>query len=117
MFGGDLPSNDAFTLALLTNPEVLAVDQNSAAGHQSYHQGDTIAWTADAPGGAAKYVAVFNVGDAKQDVALNWSDVGIPAKSAKVRDLWAHTDLGKQNRLQVSLAPHASALYKIDPKH
>jgi len=117
MFGGDLPSNDVFTLALLTNPEVLAVDQNSAAGHQSYHQGDTIAWTADAPGGAAKYVAVFNVGDAKQDVTLNWSDVGIPAKSAKVRDLWAHTDLGKQNRLQVSLAPHASALYKIDPKH
>ena len=34
MFGGDLPSNDAFTLALITNPEVLAVNQHSSNGHQ-----------------------------------------------------------------------------------
>jgi hypothetical protein len=115
MFGGDLPSNDAFTLALITNPEVLAVNQSSAGGHQSYHQGDTIAWTADAPRGSARYVAVFNLGDAKQDVELSWSDVGIPAKHAKIRDLWTHKDLGKQNRLQVSLAPHASVLYNVQP--
>jgi hypothetical protein len=115
MFGGDLPSNDAFTLALITNPEVLAVNQSSAGGHQSYHQGDTIAWTADAPTGSAKYVAVFNLGDAEQDVELSWSDVGIPAKHAKIRDLWTHKDLGKQNRLQVSLAPHASVLYNVQP--
>jgi hypothetical protein len=115
MFGGDLPSNDAFTLALITNPEVLAVNQSSAGGHQSYHQGDTIAWTADAPTGSAKYVAVFNLGDAEQDVELSWSDVGIPAKHAKIRDLWTHKDLGKQNHLQVSLAPHASVLYNVQP--
>jgi hypothetical protein len=115
MFGGDLPSNDAFTLALITNSEVLAVNQSSAGGHQSYHQGDTIAWTADAPRGSARYVAVFNLGDAKQDVELSWSDVGIPAKHAKIRDLWTHKDLGKQNRLQVSLAPHASVLYNVQP--
>lgn len=115
MFGGDLPSNDAFTLALITNPEVLAVNQSSAGGHQSYHQGDTIAWTADAPTGSAKYVAVFNLGDAGQDVELSWSDVGIPAKHAKIRDLWTHKDLGKQNHLQVSLAPHASVLYNVQP--
>jgi alpha-galactosidase len=115
MFGGDLPSNDAFTLALITNPEVLAVNQSSAGGHQSYHQGDTIAWTADAPRGSARYVAVFNLGDANEDVELNWSDVGIPAKHAKIRDLWTHNDLGKQNRLHVSLAPHASVLYNVQP--
>jgi len=116
MFGGDLPSNDAFTLALLTNPEVLAIDQNSSGAHQSYHQGDTIAWTADAPGGSAKYVAVFNVGDAPESAELNLSDVGISAKHAKVRDLWAQSDLGKQDRIKVSLPPHASVLYKIEPK-
>jgi alpha-galactosidase len=115
MFGGDLPSNDAFTLALLTNPEVLAVDQNSSGAHQSYHQGDTIAWTADAPGGSAKYVAIFNLGDAAESAELNWSDVGISTKHAKVRDLWAHSDLGKQDRIKVSLPPHASVLYKVEP--
>jgi alpha-galactosidase len=116
MFGGDLPSNDAFTLSLLTNSEVLAVDQASSGGHQSYHQGDTIAWTADAPGGSAKYVAVFNIGDAPASVDLGWADVGIHAKHANIRDLWAHTDLGKQDRIKVSLAPHASTLYRVEPK-
>ncbi|MGC1186889.1 MAG: glycoside hydrolase family 27 protein [Candidatus Acidiferrales bacterium] len=116
MFGGDLPSNDAFTLALITNPEVLAVNQNSAGGHQSYHQGDTIAWTAGEPGSSARYVAVFNVGDSVESTDLAWSDVGIAAKRPNVRDLWAHKDLGPQDRIRVSLAPHASVLYKIGPK-
>ena len=113
MFGGDLPSNDAFTLALITNPEVLAVDQDSSGAHQSYRQADTIAWTADAPGGNAKYVAVFNIGDAAENADLSWSDVGITARHARVRDLWAHKDLGTHDRVNVSLAPHASIFYKI----
>jgi hypothetical protein len=113
MFGGDLPSNDAFTLALITNPEVLAVNQHSSGGHQSYKQGDTIAWTADAPDGRAKYVAVFNTGDAKQDARLSWSDVGLAGGRLDVRDLWQLKDLGKQEQICVSLEPHASALYRV----
>jgi len=116
MFGGDLPSNDAFTLALITNPEVLAVNQHSSAGHQSYHGGDTIAWTAQAAEGNAKYVAVSNVGERKANVELSWSDVGIEAKRANIRDLWTHKDLGRKDRVVVSLDPHASALYKVEPK-
>ena len=61
MFGGDLPSNDAFTLSLLTNPEVLAVNQHGSASQQVYRTGDQVAWVADAPGGG-KYVALFNLG-------------------------------------------------------
>jgi alpha-galactosidase len=114
MFGGDLPSNDASTLSLITNPEVLAVDQASYSGHQSYADGETIAWTANDPVGG-KYVAVFNLSDAAESVDLKWSDVEIAATHAKIRDLWTHQDLGKQDRIRVSLAPHASVLYKIDP--
>ncbi len=68
MFGGDLPSSDAFTISLITNPEVLEVNQNSTDGHQSYHEVDTIASTADVPGKRAKYVAVFNIGDAPKTI-------------------------------------------------
>lgn len=114
MFGGDLPSNDAFTLSLLTNAEVLAVNQHSTGGHQSYKQGDTIAWTAEAPDRKAKYVAVFNVGDTKSDARVDWSDVGIEAKHPAVRDLWLHKDLGKRDAIAVSLAPHASVLYRVN---
>lgn len=116
MFGGDLPSNDAFTLALITNPEVLAVNQHSSNGHQSYHQGDKIAWTAQAEEGNTKYIAVFNVGERKESVELSWTDVGIEAKRASIRDLWARKDLGMQDRIVVSLDPHASTLYKVEPK-
>jgi alpha-galactosidase len=62
MFGGDLPSNDAFTLSLLTNPEVIAVDQNSSNNRQLFRTNDKVAWVADAPGGG-KYLAVFNLND------------------------------------------------------
>jgi hypothetical protein len=63
MFGGDLPSNDSFTLSLLTNPEVLAVNQHSSNNRQLYRAGDRVAWVADAPGGG-KYLALFNLGSA-----------------------------------------------------
>src|SRR5450432_1286564 len=113
MFGGDLPSNDAFTLALITNPEVLAVNQSSIGGHQSFHRDDMVAWTANVPGGSAKYVAVFNLGDTKQAVDLKWSDVGVGEAKHAARDLWIHKDLGKLGSLKLELAPHASALYKV----
>jgi alpha-galactosidase len=113
MFGGDLPSNDAFTLALISNPEVLAVNQSSIGGHQSFHRDDMVAWTANVPGGSAKYVAVFNLGDTKQAVDLKWSDVGVDEAKHAARDLWIHKDLGKLGSLKLELAPHASALYKV----
>ena len=50
MFGGDLPSNDDFTLSLLTNDEVLNVDQNSRHSRQLFQRGDQIAWISDAAG-------------------------------------------------------------------
>jgi alpha-galactosidase len=115
MFGGDLPSNDAFTLALITNKEVLDVNQHSEHGHQAYHQGDIVAWLADVSGSTAKYVAVFNLADEKQTLDLQWSDVGISAKTADVRDLWAQKSLGPLQKISVVLRPHAAVLYKVQP--
>lgn len=60
MFGGDLPSNDAFTLSLLNNPEVIEVNQHSSNNQQLFRTNDQVAWIADAPGGG-KYLAVFNL--------------------------------------------------------
>lgn len=113
MFGGDLPSSDAFTISLITNPEVLEVNQNSTGGHQSYHKGDAIAWTADVPGMRAKYVAVFNIGDTPKTIDLKWDEVGADMESPDVRDLWTRKDLGKQASIHISLRPHASVLYKV----
>ena len=113
MFGGDLPSNDAFTLKLITNTEVLEVNQNSTGGHESYRRDDVIGWTAKVPGSSAKYVAVFNISDRKKTVELKWSDVGVEGSQHAVRDLWAHEDHGSWATLKVELAPHASTFYKV----
>jgi alpha-galactosidase len=113
IMGGDLPTLDTFTLGLLTNSEVLAVDQASTGGHQSSNDGATITWIANVPGGSDKYVAVFNLKNSPNPVQMNWKTAGVDAAPAHVRDLWQHKNLGTATRLEVTLAPHASVLYRV----
>lgn len=63
MHGGDLTKTDEFTLSLLTNPEVLAVNQASTNNRPLFNRDELIAWTADVPGSPDKYLAVFNTRD------------------------------------------------------
>ena len=60
IFGGDMTKLDEFTLNLLTNPEVLAVNQKSTNNRQQSREGDLIVWTADIPDSRDHYVAMFN---------------------------------------------------------
>jgi alpha-galactosidase len=113
IFGGDLPSNDAATNALITNDEVLAVNQHSSGNHQVIEEGNLRAWIADVPGSKDHYLAVFNLGNDVLNVDLPWSKVGISAFILEVRDLWQRTSLGEKDRLLVTLRPHASALFRI----
>jgi alpha-galactosidase len=113
VFGGDLPNNDAATNALITNDEVLAVNQHSSGNHQVIEEGNLRAWIADVPGSKDHYLAVFNLGNDVVNVDLPWSKVGISAVILEVRDLWQRTSLGEKDRLLVTLRPHASALFRI----
>ncbi len=115
IMGGDLPTLDGSTLAVLTNPDVLAVNQQSAGGHQSAAKGDFIAWVADAPSSHDHYVAMFNVGESQQTFEGAWSDVGVNAARASVRDLWQQKDLGPLEKFSITLSPHASVLYRVTP--
>ena len=63
MFGGDLTMMLNDELKLLTNKDVLAVNQNSKNNRQLFRHADKIAWIADAPGSSDKYLAVFYLGD------------------------------------------------------
>ena len=114
MFGGDLPSNDDFTLSLVSNDEVLAADQHGARGSAFAEAGDSVVWTADAPGAAARYVAVFNLGDHRPlDIHLAWAALQLPDKCL-VRDLWEHKDLGTiPEGYDFRVAPHDAGLYKL----
>ena len=115
IFGGDLPSADAATLALLTNREVLDVNQNSSGNRQVLERGNVRVWLADAPGVKEKYTAVFNLGDAIETLRLDWNELEIQTTNPAVRDLWQHKNLGRHQHLDITLRPHASALYRLAP--
>jgi len=113
IFGGDLPSNDAFTTSLLTNPEVIAVNQASSNNREALARGNFVVWTADAPGSTDKYVAIFNLGEVAKTFSEGWRKVGVEADRVSARDLWQRKDLGIFGRIEVRLAPHASVLYRV----
>ncbi len=116
MMGGDLPTLDPFTLSLLTNQEVLAVDQHSTGNHLLFTRGNEIAWVADVPHTRAKYVALFNLGKSPEEITVTWRELGIAGKAA-VRDLWKTENLGNYNgQFSAEINPHGAGLYKIGPR-
>jgi hypothetical protein len=116
MFGGDLPSNDAFTLALLTNDEVLAVDQHSTGNHELFAEGNQVAWVASVPNSRDKYLALFNLDDhAPVTMGVKWTQLNLSGQCA-VRDLWQHKDLGNPDaEFSVEVRPHGARLFRIHP--
>ena len=115
MFGGDMKKLDPFTLSLLTNDEVLAVDQNSLNNRPLFDADGKIAWTADVPGSADRYLAVFNTGDLPVPVAVDLGNIGL-TEGGRVRDLWAHADLGRVGRaFSPVVNAHGAVLFRIVP--
>jgi alpha-galactosidase len=112
MMGGCLTDLDSFTLALLTNPEVLAVNRHGRDGRQLLREGDFIVWTARPADGPERYVALFNTGDAPMRVRFEPARHGLPAGTA--RDLWARTDAPLTGGgVERELAPHGCALFRV----
>jgi len=91
--GNDLRSMTPATLAILTNREVIAVDQDKLGkqGKQVWKAGDQEIWTRPLSGGATA-VAVFNRGKDEANISVKWADLGIVKKKV-VRDLWLHQDI------------------------
>lgn len=116
MMGGDLPSNNQFTLSLLTNDEVLAVNQKSANNRELSARGDQIVWAADVPGTQSKYLAVFNIADdgpATIEIPLN--ELGLSGQCL-VRDLWQKNDIGRyETTFQPTVPAHGGRLFKASP--
>ncbi len=114
MFGGDLPSLDAFTLTLLTNPALSALDQHTTGNQLALRDGDLRVWTAHTTTGTPRtYVAVFNLGDAPLAMQLPWSRLGLSQPEGGVEDLWTGASTPSAAELPIQLAPHASLLYGL----
>ncbi|MHB1936700.1 MAG: glycoside hydrolase family 27 protein [Acidobacteriaceae bacterium] len=113
ILGANLTRMDSATAALLTNREVLAVDQNSTGNKALIHTPKSWVWIAHANSTKGEYVALFNIGDTPLDVNCTWRDLGLPAGKHVARDLWQHKNVGGTGGISIILAPHASALYRV----
>ncbi len=92
--GNDLQHATPEILAILTNRDVIALDQDPL-GKQATRvakSGDQEIWAKDLSGGA-KAVALFNRGGDPAKVTVKWTDLGLSATPQHARDLWLHSEV------------------------
>ncbi|MET3942997.1 hypothetical protein ABIC22_005809 [Paenibacillus sp. PvP094] len=111
--GNDMTRLDSYGLELLTNDEVIAVNQAGRPAHPVSMDTQQQVWYAN-NGDGTYSVALFNLGNRSAEVKVNWSDIGLEGP-ASVRDLWSHSELGTFNEGFSSglLEPHASRMLKV----
>lgn len=111
-FGGDMPYNDEFTLSLVTNNEVLKINQASSGAHPVIYNDNESVWlTKDSDGNAV--IAIFNLSDVKKDFIYRLEDFNLNEKYT-VRDLWRHKDLlNSVSKINTLIEPHGAVLYKL----
>ena len=115
MFGGDLPSNDEFTLSLITNNDVLNVNQHSTNGKQLFRENDLIAWIADDPKTGDKYLALFNASDTitAAEITVRFEQLGLTGTHT-IKDLWTGEKPGKYtDQFTRTIPRHGAGLYRI----
>jgi hypothetical protein len=113
--GDDLTRLDNYGVSLLTNREVIAVNQGSTPPARPVTPSDPQqVWAAkNANGGYT--VALFNLSDAPASVTADWTSLGFTGR-AEVRDLWNHENLGTyKNKVTQALPAHGSRLFTVTP--
>jgi alpha-galactosidase len=120
IMGGDLRKIDDFTLSLLVNDEVLAINRASRDNDELFKKDGLAAWRARSVAGDDVYVALFNLRDptpsgTAAEVSIQLADLGIPGK-ARVRDLWRRADVGTvETALTRQIACHGAGLFRVSP--
>jgi len=115
--GNDLREMTPETLEILTNREVIAVNQDPLGiqGVLIRTENGIQVWTKPLAGAGERAVLFFNAGlSAEGDATVAWTDLGLAPGEARVRDLWAHQNLGDfQDGYQARVPPTGSVMVKI----
>jgi hypothetical protein len=115
MVGANLPDNDAWTLALLTNPEVIAVNQDSlglAAQRVTNILAGAETWTKKLADKSLA-IGIFNRGKTPVPVNLAWKNLGLRERPA-VRDLWLRKDMGRSENFTAEIPSHGCVLLRVN---
>jgi alpha-galactosidase len=115
--GNDVDAMSPATRAILTNREIIAVDQDPLGeqGRRLAKNADQEIWAKNMAGGK-RAVALLNRGEAKQEITVAWETLGFAAEGpAKIRDLWLGRYLPKKRRqFSATVAPHAVVMLLLE---
>ena len=118
MAGNDLRQMNPEIREILTNPEVIAVDQDplGVQGRRIRSGGEIEVWEKRLDGGA-RAVILFNRSRSAQPVAVSWQEIGLPYDAEpSVRDLWAKKDLGPvKGTFSANVPSHEIVMIKVSP--
>ena len=116
LIGCDLKQLDDFTLNLLTNDEVLEVNQDPLGeqAHRVAQDGALEVWAKKMEDGST-VAGLFNRDEVEKPVTAKWSDLNLKGK-VRVRDLWRQKDLGTfEDTFQAPIPRHGVVLIRLFP--
>jgi len=115
LIGCDMTKLDAFTTAVLTNDEVIDIDQDPLgrpAGRISKDESGNEVWARELFDGT-RAVGLLNPLPLNQTITVHWSDLGLTGRQA-VRDLWLHENVGSfDDSYSVEVPAHGIVLVKV----
>jgi len=117
MAGNDVRDMPPEVAAILTNTEIIAVDQDPLGrqGRKIRDDGDREVWWKPLRDGHA--VILFNRGEQPAPVGVAWHEFGLPdGAKPLVRDLWARKDLGRMaGPFFATVVPHDVVMLRVTP--
>ncbi|RMF86449.1 MAG: glycoside hydrolase family 27 protein [Planctomycetota bacterium] len=113
MMGGDLLTSSEKSLSFLKNDEVLAVNRNSVDNRQVIKERNKVIWIATDPETGDRYLGLFNIGETEAWIQFEFEYEMLRSRF-KIRDLWAHKDLGVYEKTFAAKLPsHGAGLYRM----
>lgn len=121
ILGANLTRLDDFTRSLVTNREVLAIDQHSRASRalQNLPPGfeNARVWLTETEVDhrLRRYIAFFNLGDTPVTLHANWAQLGLQGSKHAARKVWTGEHLSPSATVGITLPPHGSTIYEVEP--
>jgi hypothetical protein len=111
IMGGDLRHLDDATLTLLTQPDILAINQRGQGNQPWFLQDDARIWSARVDGSA--YLALFNTADKPLQIGFDLTRLNMKG-AVQARDVWAGADLGGMSgQIEQTVTPHGVKLLRL----
>ena len=110
--GANLPQNDEFTLQLLTNREVLEIEQTTHCGHQLYRTDSEIAWLAPEKDSKGCYLALFNIADEDHEIRIDLADYELE-NYHQARELWSHKESSVNGSVSACVRKHGAVIFRL----